>query len=236
MKYMGSKSSVSKELMPIILKDRKENQPYVEPFVGGANMIDKVDGKRIGADFNKYLISLWKELQSGWIPAYIEKDKYNDIRANKDNYEDYIVGWAGICCSYCGKWFSGFAGETKTRNGVRNYQTEALFNVLKQVPKIKDVEFICSDYLDLVIPNNSIVYLDPPYKGVTKYPPDFNHDVFWEYARIISNEGHSVYISEYEAPEDFECIWQRKCQSSLSSNGEIGGSKISVEKLFRLRK
>lgn len=235
MKYMGSKASVSKELIPIIIKDRKENQFYVEPFVGGANMIDKVDGNRLGSDFNKYLISLLKELQNGWIPTYIEKDKYNDIRANKDNYEDYIVGWAGICCSYCGKWFSGFAGETKTRNGVRNYQTEALFNVLKQLPKLTDVEFVYSDYLDLVIPNNSIIYLDPPYKGVTKYPPDFNHDVFWEYARIISNEGHSVYISEYEAPEDFECIWQRKYQSSLSSNGEVGGSKISVEKLFKLK-
>ena len=131
MKYMGSKASISNELLPIVLKNRKENQFYIEPFVGGANMIDKVEGKRIGSDFNKYLIALWKELQNGWIPTYIEKDKYNDIRANKDNYEDYIVGWTGICCSYCGKWFSGFAGETKTRNGVRNYQTEALFNVLK---------------------------------------------------------------------------------------------------------
>ena len=45
MKYMGSKNRIAKHILPIILKDRIENQYYVEPFVGGANMIDKVDGK-----------------------------------------------------------------------------------------------------------------------------------------------------------------------------------------------
>jgi DNA adenine methylase len=39
-----------------MLEYRKENACWVEPFVGGANMIDKVEGKRIGADLNEYLI------------------------------------------------------------------------------------------------------------------------------------------------------------------------------------
>ena len=38
MKYMGSKNRIAKYILPIILKDRKEGQWYVEPFVGGANM------------------------------------------------------------------------------------------------------------------------------------------------------------------------------------------------------
>ena len=63
MKYMGSKNRFAKELLPIILKYRKEHQYYVEPFVGGCNMIDKVKGNRIGADANKYLIAMWKGLQ-----------------------------------------------------------------------------------------------------------------------------------------------------------------------------
>jgi len=48
MKYMGSKSRHAKEILSIILKERKPDQWYVEPFVGGANVIDKVDGKRLG--------------------------------------------------------------------------------------------------------------------------------------------------------------------------------------------
>lgn len=57
MKYMGSKARIAKHILPIILKDRKEDQWYVEPFVGGANMIDKVDGNRIGSDLNKPLVA-----------------------------------------------------------------------------------------------------------------------------------------------------------------------------------
>ena len=56
MQYMGSKNRIAKDILPIMLKDRRENQYWVEPFVGGGNMIDKVDGLRIGADFNKYVI------------------------------------------------------------------------------------------------------------------------------------------------------------------------------------
>ena len=43
MVYMGSKNRIAKELIPIITKDLKPNQWYVEPFVGGANMIDKIE-------------------------------------------------------------------------------------------------------------------------------------------------------------------------------------------------
>lgn len=38
---MGSKRRIAKDILPIILENRKENQFYVEPFVGGCNLIDK---------------------------------------------------------------------------------------------------------------------------------------------------------------------------------------------------
>lgn len=63
MKYMGSKAKIAKYIIPIMEKERKPNMTWVEPFVGGANVIDKVKGKRIGGDNNKYLIALWQALQ-----------------------------------------------------------------------------------------------------------------------------------------------------------------------------
>ena len=84
--------------------------------------------------------------------------------------------------------------------------------------------------MDLDIPNNSIIYCDPPYKDTTKYSNLFNHDEFWEWCRQKSKEGHSVYISEYNAPDDFECIWQKEIVSSLTKDT---GSKKGVEKLFK---
>ena len=68
MKYMGSKNRIAKHILPIILKDRKPDQWYVEPFVGGANMIDKVEGNRVGGEINEYIAAMWIALESGWVP------------------------------------------------------------------------------------------------------------------------------------------------------------------------
>ena len=59
MQYLGSKNRMSKHILPIILKDRKPNQLYVEPFVGGCNMIDKVSGRRLANDNHTELIEMW---------------------------------------------------------------------------------------------------------------------------------------------------------------------------------
>ena len=51
-------------------------------------------------------------------------------------------------------------------------------NAIKQSAYLQGVEFVHSDYQNLDIPDNSIVYCDPPYAGTTKYEDDFNHDEF----------------------------------------------------------
>lgn len=235
MKYMGSKARIAKHILPIILKDRKPDQWYVEPFVGGANMIDKVDGKRIGADSNECIISMWVELQSGWVPNPITKEFYNKIRAEKGNYDKRLVGWVGVACSYSGKWFGGFAGKTNTKDGVRDYQAEAFKNVNKQLPNLNDVLFVYGGYDYINIPDNSLIYCDPPYEGTTKYKDDFDHNAFWQWCRDKVKEGHTVFVSEYKAPDDFTCVWEKEVKSSLSANGKTGGNKNSVEKLFTFK-
>ena len=233
MKYMGSKNRFAKELLPIILKDRTHEQWYIEPMVGGANIIDKVDGNRLGSDFNEYLTEMWLALTSGWTPKeHYTKDEYIDIKNNKENYPKYLVGYVGINCSYSGKWFGGYAGITQTKGGVRDYQIEAFKNVTKQLKNLRDVVFQYSDYKNLRIPKNSVIYCDPPYEGTTKYKDDFNHTEFWEWCRTKAKEGHKVFVSEYNAPSDFKCVWEKQAKSSLSANGKIGGNKISTEKLF----
>mgnify|MGYP003632381942 CR=1 FL=1 len=236
MKYMGSKNRFAKELLPIILKDRTDGQYYVEPMVGGANIIDKVDGNRLGADFNEYLSEMWVALTNGWMPKqHYTKDEYTDIKNYKNNYPKYLVGYVGINCSYSGKWFGGYAGITETKGGVRDYQKEAYNNVNKQLKDLKNVTFMHSDYKNLEIPNNSIIYCDPPYEGTTKYKDDFNHNEFWDWCRAKTIQGHKVFISEYNAPKDFECVWEKETKSSLSANGKSGGNKVSTEKLFKLK-
>ena len=55
MQYMGSKARFAKEIVLALQKCINGNnvQLYIEPFVGGANIIDKIKCKeRIGTDIN----------------------------------------------------------------------------------------------------------------------------------------------------------------------------------------
>lgn len=230
MVYMGSKNRIAKELIPIITKDLKPNQWYVEPFVGGANMIDKIEHPyKLGADNNKYLIALLEAVQNGQeLPEYINKDEYIAVKTNKDNYPDWYVGFVGFVSSFRAKFFGGYSGYCTTKTGIqRNYIKERINNILKQ--NLDGIKLVCSSYDALDIPANSIIYCDPPYNGTTKYKDSFDSDAFWQWCRDKAKEGHSVYVSEYNAPEDFKCIWEKQINSNLD-----GTSKTATEKLFTI--
>ena len=137
-----------------------------------------------------------------------------------------------------GRFFDGgYSGKSNTKTGtVRDYIKEAVSNIEKQKDKVKGlIIFMNEDYWNLDIPENSIVYCDPPYQYTKQYSnsKNFDHNSFWNWVRNISNQGHTVFVSEYNAPADFECVWQKEAKSSLSANGKIGGNKLSVEKLFK---
>ena len=230
MVYMGSKNRIAKELIPIITEKLKPNQWYVEPFVGGANMIDKIEHPyKLGADNNKYLIALLEAVQNGQeLPEYINKDEYIAVKTNKDNYPDWYVGFVGFVSSFRAKFFGGYSGYCTTKTGIqRNYIKERINNILKQ--NLDGIKLVCSSYDALDIPANSIIYCDPPYNGTTKYKDSFDSDAFWQWCRDKAKEGHTVYVSEYNAPEDFKCIWEKQINSNLG-----GTSKTATEKLFTI--
>ena len=237
MKYMGSKNRIAKHILPIILKDRKENQYFVEPFVGGANMIDKVDGNRIGADNNEYLIAMWQGLQENKSRPYlIEKELYSKARDffNKSDYsifDKFMIGWIGWMGSYNGRFFDG--GYSGHLVGKRDYITEQIRNTEAQISKIKEVHFVYSSYDKLEIPNNSIIYCDIPYKDTKQYTSskNFNHNNFWNWAREKSQDGHEIFISEYDAPDDFKCIWQMEVTNSMNTTKTYK----PIEKLFKYK-
>jgi DNA adenine methylase len=226
---MGSKNRIAKYILPIILKDRKEGQYYVEPFCGGCNLIDKVDGNRIGADTNKYLIALLLKLQEGWIPPSISKEEYLLIKDNKENYPDYLLGYVGFQLTFSSQWFGSYRRDN---TGLRDYSKEAIKNIVAQTPNLKSIIFKESSYDELEIPPNSIIYCDPPYKDTAGYLDnviDYPH--FYQWCRDRKAEGHTIFISEYTMPDDFICVWQKEQVSSLAKDT---GSKRAIEKLFTL--
>jgi len=225
---MGSKNRIAKHILPIMLEHRTPEMTWVEPFVGGANMIDKVDGKRIGADLNEYVISLLNQMSK---PNYkapeINEEKYNDIKKYPSQYPRWVVGYAATQLSYGGKWFGGYRRD---KQGKRNYCLEAQKNVNKQSENIQNVNFIHCSYNELPLnSDNCLIYCDPPYEGTTSYKDSFDHIQFWNWCREMSDRGHQVFVSEYNAPGDFKSIYSKEVNSSLTKDT---GSKKANEQLF----
>lgn len=107
MRYMGSKARLSKELAPIIQSyiDETNAIGYIEPFVGGTNMIDKIKcDKKYGFDTHKYLIALLQQAQKDMsvFPDTIDKEMYQYVRQyqNDNSFDDWFVGLVGFCASY----------------------------------------------------------------------------------------------------------------------------------------
>ena len=82
MQYVGSKNRISKELAPIIQSYISEETTfYIEPFVGGANMIDKIKFKnKIGSDIHEELIELLKYTQNNKLPTTISEEEYIEVK------------------------------------------------------------------------------------------------------------------------------------------------------------
>lgn len=237
MKYMGSKAKYAKDIRRAIELDimRKGGNPSVwaEPFVGGANMIDKITHHtRLGNDNNAELIALFRELQRGFVPPdEVSEEIYKDVRENPNKYEPAFRAFVAIGCSYSGKWFGGYARGNANNGSPRNYCLESKKNILKQKDNLIDVVFTSGDYREMEIPPKSIIYCDPPYADTTKYKSDFDHKAFWEWCRHKHYSGNYVYVSEYNAPQEWTCIWEKKVNNSLTKDT---GSKQGVERLFTI--
>lgn len=170
----------------------------------------------------------------GWKPPeHITEDEYNSVRKNKENYPAYYVGYVGFHSTFGAKYFGGYARGFKA-DGItpRNESNEAYRNTMKQLQNVLDVNCVCWDYTKVEI-KNAVIYCDPPYKNTTKYETDsFNYEEFYDWCRKMSKY-NIVLVSEYNAPDDFECIWSKETLANFDCNrGNDIEKKKRVEKLF----
>lgn len=242
MKYMGSKSRICKYIVPIIQQyiDNSGFNYYYEPFVGGANVIDKIRcDNRYGSDLNPYLIALLSRVRDGGgLYSDVPREQYNKFRAvynsgDTSSFENWEIGNVGFLASYNGRFFDGgYAkpGYEKAKNGLRyrDYYQEALNNLLKQAENLSGIEFECRDYREFT-PHRCVVYCDPPYANTKEYSnsTQFDYEQFWQTMRDWSTD-NIVIISEQNAPADFECIWEQNVRRSIKARDK----SVSTEKLF----
>lgn len=227
MQYLGGKSKIRKELSAFLKSIRKENQTYLEPFIGGGWILQEMDGVRIGGDGNEALINLYKAVQDGWVPPdFVSEETWRKYKQNPDP-KDPMTAFCRIGCGFGGDWNGGYARS----EGKTCYAATSMRSLLKQKPHIQDVE-LHHKLFHQWKPENMLVYCDPPYQNTTNYGAfdGFDHALFWETMREWS-KNNTVVISEYNAPNDFVCVKTFQSRMGLCS-GAKGNRVIREEKLF----
>lgn len=227
---MGGKSRISKQIAEILNSVINKNKPFVSLFCGSCAIESKVQADvKILNDKHPYLIAMWQALQNGWMPPdVVTKEEYYCVKANMDE-NPALTGFVGFGCSFGGKWWGGYA---KDKRGD-DYCGQAKRGLLKDLSGVVNATFTCLDYRDVEIPDDAIVYADPPYANTTGYTfGQFDTNEFWNYMRQLSKRCN-VYISEESAPDDFECIWSKEKIRTLEKNDNVG--RVKVEKLFKYK-
>ena len=235
MKYMGSKNRIAKFVLPIMIKEANEKgiTTWVEPFVGGANMIDKVPNnfQRIGIDYNAHTIEALIAIRDlvDKLPNQLTEDEYKQLKGSEP---ESIKSWLRFVCSYSGKFDNGFARQGNPLKYRSEPIEEGLRNAQKQSPNLQGVKFINGSYDEYSDFENCLIYCDPPYEGTTSYKTGaFDHPKFWDWCRKMS-EKNLVFVSEYKAPNDFICVWEGEVKTNFASQRDEATHK-AVEKLFK---
>lgn len=239
MVYVGSKNRIAPYICPILQEviDNYNVKTYIEPFVGGANVLDKIKCEnRIGYDRSKTLIALFnKGLTSPEdIPTDCSLELFNKARSiyrglSNETMEDWMIGAIQYFGSFGTK---GFKGGFASPKGNRYYYKERYNNFIKQLPALKEyhTEFYVANYKDIDISRGGcLIYCDPPYEGTITYgysfENDFDHNDYWNWVREISVNNY-VLCSEQKCPDDFEIIWSGNIKRLVSAKNDYCSEEI----------
>ena len=232
MVYMGSKNKISGSIVPIIQKAIEDTgaDTYIEPFVGGANIIDKINCEhKYGYDNCDTLIALLdlaskdfsKVMKSGSRELWDKGKAYRKDGIMPADMTLAEIGAMEFFASYSNGGFPrGYAKNTDTRD----YYNEAYHNLKKQAPNLKDIVFKCQNYWELEPVQGAVIYCDPPYQGTKQYgyanAPKFDYERFWNWVREISKDNY-VLVSEQSAPDDFEIIWTKDVKRTTNKTNDF---------------
>lgn len=222
---LGGKKRLGKRIVSDIYARLEQDDIYPvdccwwEPFVGGGNVIEHVQGVAFGTDANSLIIDALIAIRDN--PESLPKD---NTEYTEQDYKDRKPSpLAPIAYSVGGKMWCGWK-----RGDGRDYVAEAYRSAKKQSPKFRYKRFLCGDYTEFDFGANMIIYCDPPYQCTTKYKHDIDHDEFFDWCRVQAKDNH-VFVSEYSAPDDFELVAEYSHNTTFS-----GKPKKTVERLFRV--
>jgi len=112
-------------------------------------------------------------------------------------------------------------------NGRGDLESLQNLQQLQNLESLQNLHISNKSYDDVIITTpieETIIYLDPPYKSTSKYSKDIDHDIFLQF---VKDSPYKIYVSSYDF--DLPCVFELSHKSSLSATNN---SKKVVEKLF----
>lgn len=230
MQYLGGKAKVAKAISQWINEYREPGQPYLEPFVGGGWVLERVLGPgRTASDILPDLILLYRALQDGWVPPdSVSREEHRRLKTEPSSPERAFVGF---CLGFGGKFFGTYAWN---RRG-QNYAAQAKRSILRQISRMpkEEVSFLCCDYREHR-PEGSVIYCDPPYAETTGYGFEFDSADFWKTVRAWARK-NTVFVSEYNAPDFCRLLQEFKTKSTLNYVPGREARPPAVDRLWLVR-
>lgn len=208
---------------------------YCEPFAGMLSIFNSIDTSLLQnkevllSDNDKEVITMWKYLKAHpeWEPPNeVSREEFTRLRfANELCDEEEIASrcFIGHQYSFGGVYYASFSPQKDTRI--------ALTRIRAISKKLNDTHSILAtaDYKD-VDTTDAVIYCDPPYKGTEcRFKTRFDHEAFWDWCRFMSRRSNHVFVSEYNAPDDVECIYSHPTRNYIR-----GRQACNNEKLFYL--
>jgi len=240
--YHGGKQRIGKELSRIILeksleisKSRDlELRGYCEPFCGMLGVYQWIPQEMksdtfslLAGDSNRSLILMWKKAQTGWKPPTTPISKEEFLRLKTNGKSSAEKGFIGHFYGYMGKYFQPFRHQTCNIDRV-------VEKISKMGISLKNVDFSSGTYDQYSKLKNHIIYCDPPYEKQAHYYDEngehlekFDYTSFWNWCRKMG-ERNIVFVSEYQAPNDFKAVWKGNSRTP----GSEGKEKLFVERKY----
>ena len=248
--YHGGKQRIGKQLAEVIVdkslqlvKDEgRIIKGYCEPFCGMLGVYRHIpelfeeEGLKLeykAGDFNKSVIMMWNEAQTGWEPpTTMTETKYNELKDGPDSAEK---GFVGHQYSFGSMYFKGYA----PKYGGKESNPRAVERVQKISKKLSKVVFKHGSYTQYSNLKGYVIYCDPPYGNREQWFPgckggSFDSGKFFQWCRTMA-EHNIVFVTEYEATDDFEKIWSKTVKVTgrgISQKHGKGSHTKRGEKLY----
>lgn len=116
---------------------------------------------------------------------------------------------------------------------LQSLQSLERLQSMERMERLQRLQRICTDYRNIRIESDAVIYCDIPYKNTNRYgdgKAEFDYNSFYDWA---CSQNVPVFISEYDMPEDrFECVLEIKKQSCMAATKTLS----VTEKLYIPRK